>query len=162
MALLCFWPKKVHLFHSCDPPIKNFPVFALDPIRPYLDWALRGFLTSLPIYNPFKFDLKWRPKCKIRLKYQFAIEPSTIKNWNVPLDAVICPLQIINDIEPLSLTLHGVNACFIHHPSNVENYSIGHKPETTQPKFLKSCIRVTYFYTFLQIFDSKFKIPIAT
>ena len=38
------------------------------------------------------------------------------------------------DIEPLSSTLHGVNACFIHHPSNVENYSIGHKSETGQPK----------------------------
>ena len=46
MALLCFGPKKVHLFHSCEPLIKNFPVFALDTIRPYLDWALRGFLTS--------------------------------------------------------------------------------------------------------------------
>ena len=39
-----------------------------------------------------------------------------------------------SDIEPLSLTLHGVNACFIHHPSNVKNYSIGHKLETDQPK----------------------------
>ena len=36
-VLLCFGPKKLHLFHSCDPPIKNFPVFALDPIRPYFD-----------------------------------------------------------------------------------------------------------------------------
>ena len=57
------------------------------------------------------------------------------KNFlNVPLDALMCPLQIINDIEPLSLTLHAVNAHFIHHPSNVENYSISHKSETTQPK----------------------------
>ena len=46
----------------------------------------------------------------------------------------MCPLQIINESEPLSLTLHGVNACFIHHLSNVENYSIGHKSETDQPK----------------------------
>ena len=38
------------------------------------------------------------------------------------------------DIESLSLTLHGVNACFIHHPSNVENYSIIHKSETNRPK----------------------------
>ena len=66
-----FDPKKC----SCDPPIKKFPIFALDLIRPYLDWALGGFLTSLPIYDPFKFDLKWRPKCKIELKCQFAIEP---------------------------------------------------------------------------------------
>ena len=45
----------------------------------------------------------------------------------------MCPLQIINDIEPLSLTLHGVNVCSIHHPSNVENYLISHKSETSQP-----------------------------
>ena len=38
------------------------------------------------------------------------------------------------DIEPLSLTLYGLNACFIHHPSNVENYSICHKSETDQSK----------------------------
>ena len=30
------------------------------------------------------------------------------------------------DIEPLSSTLHGVTGSFIHHPSNVENYLIGH------------------------------------
>ena len=75
----------------------------------------------------------------------------------------MCPLQIINDIEHLSLTLHGVNAMFIHHPSNVENYSNGHKSETGQPNQKKKNIfRVSYFYTSLQIFDSKFKIPIAT
>ena len=46
----------------------------------------------------------------------------------------MCPLQIINDSEPLSSILHGVNARFIHHPSNVKNYSIGHKSETNEPK----------------------------
>ena len=55
------------------------------------------------------------------------------KIWNAPLDTVMCPLQIINDIEPLSSTLHGVNACFIHHLSNVKNYSINHKSENAQP-----------------------------
>ena len=43
------------------------------------------------------------------------------------------------DIESLSLTLYGVNACFIHHPSNIENYSIGHKSETVQPPQKKVC-----------------------
>ena len=33
-------------------------------------------------------------------------------------------------IEPLSLIIHGINTRFIHHPSNVKNYSIGHKLET--------------------------------
>ena len=44
---------------------------------------------------------------------------------NVPLDAPMCPLQIINDIEPLN---------FIQYPSNVENYLTGHKSETNRPK----------------------------
>ena len=44
-------------------------------------------------------------------------------------------------LNPLSLTLHGLNACFIHHPSNVENYLIGHKSKTDQPKQKKK-IRV--------------------
>ena len=44
------------------------------------------------------------------------------------------PLQIISDIEPLSLTLHGVSTHFIHQPSNVKNYPISHKSETAQPK----------------------------
>ena len=52
----------------------------------------------------------------------------------------MCPLQMFNDIEPLSLTLHGVNACFIHHPSNEKNYSLWHKPETGQPKEQKYSI----------------------
>ena len=52
------------------------------------------------------------------------------------------------DIEPLSLTLHGVNACFINHPSNIENYSIGHKLETTQPKKKK---KVHPSYIFLHL-----------
>ena len=46
----------------------------------------------------------------------------------------MCPLQITNDIEHLSSTLHGVNETFIRHPSNVKNYSNGHKSETDQKK----------------------------
>ena len=46
MALLCFEPKKVHLFRSCDSIGNNFPVFVLEPIKPCLDYHLRGFLTS--------------------------------------------------------------------------------------------------------------------
>ena len=52
----------------------------------------------------------------------------------------MCPLQIVNESEPLSLTLHGVNTCFIHHPSNVKNYSIGHKSETNRPKPRKKIV----------------------
>ena len=37
-------------------------------------------------------------------------------------------------LNPPSLTLHGVNECFIHHQSNVENYSIGHKSESDRPE----------------------------
>ena len=75
----------------------------------------------------------------------------------------MCPLQIINDSQPLSLTLHGVNAHFIHHPSNVKNDSIGHKSETDEPKPKKKLLFWTiYFYTLLPILRSNFKIPNAT
>ena len=49
MALLCFKPKKVHVFYSCDSVDKNFAIFALDPTRPCLDWQLNKFLTSQAI-----------------------------------------------------------------------------------------------------------------
>ena len=75
----------------------------------------------------------------------------------------MCPLQITNDIEHLSSTLHGVNGTFIRHPSNVENYSNSHKSETDQKKKKKKkSPSVEYIFTPLAIFDSKFKIPIAT
>ena len=55
LGLMCSWGVPYYKWHfyvfdpkkcSCDAPIKKFPIFALDSIRPYLDWALRGFLTS--------------------------------------------------------------------------------------------------------------------
>ena len=51
------------------------------------------------------------------------------------------------DIEPLSSTLHGLNARFIHHPSNVENYSISHKSETDQSKQKKKSCSGEYIFT---------------
>ena len=65
------------------------------------------------------------------------------------------------DIEPLSLTLHGVNAHFIHHPSNVENYPIGHKSETNRPKQKKIIFWRIYFYTSILVLGLKFKIQMA-
>ena len=109
-----FDPKKC----SCDPPIKKFPIFALDSIRPY-----------------------------------YRMSPERIFD----LLTHLLPFQIWLD---LTLTLHGVIACFIHHPSNVKNYLIGHKSETGQPK--KRCVKFKYLYIFLQILGSKFKIPITT
>ena len=61
----------------------------------------------------------------------------------------MCPLQNINDIEPLSLTIQGVNSHFIHHPSNVKNYSIGHKSETAQPKKEKKKVHLSYIFLHL-------------
>ena len=69
---------------------------------------------------------------------------------NVPLDAPMCPLQIINDIEPLN---------FIQYPSNVENYLTGHKSETNRPK--KMDLWRIYYYTFILVLGSKFKIQMA-
>ena len=55
LGLMCRWGVSYSKWHfcvfdpkkcSCDPPIKIFPIFALNPIRPYFDWALRGILAS--------------------------------------------------------------------------------------------------------------------
>ena len=55
----------------------------------------------------------------------------------------MCPLQIINDIEPLSLMM-----------------KITWLVENSQPK--KVHLSYKFFYTFMQIFGRKFEIPIAT
>ena len=83
MTLLCFEPKKVHVFYSCDSLDKKFLVFALDPTRPCLDWQLSRFLTSQPINKPFKNYLKWRPNWKMWLKSQFVKEPSTVEIFEI-------------------------------------------------------------------------------
>ena len=62
------------------PPIKNVLVFALDPTRPWLDWQLRAILTSQPIYNCFKCDFEWRPKCKIGLNVNLPKNRQAEKN----------------------------------------------------------------------------------
>ena len=69
----------------------------------------------------------------------------------------MCPLQIINDNESLSLTLHGVNAHFIYNPSNVKNYSNNHKSKTSQPKIL-----TTYNGYNRSKYASNLKFPIIT
>ena len=69
----------------------------------------------------------------------------------------MCPLQITNDIEHLSLTLHGVNVTFICHLSNVENYSNGHKSETEKKKKKAKLIGTIYFYTSVPILTQNTK-----
>ena len=153
-----FWPQKVLLWPS-NKKISYFctgfhkTIFRLSPERIF------DLLTHL---QPFQIRLEM--KIKVQNWTKMSIYHRTInhkKIWNVPLDALICPLQIINDIEPLSSTLHGVNACFIHHPSNVENYSIGHKLETGQPKQKKIVFWRIYFYTSILVLGLKFKIQMA-
>ena len=146
-------PKK-YIFHSCDSLDKKFPVFALDPTRPCLDWQLSWFLTSQLTNNPFKFDLKWRPKCKIWLS---TVNCRNI--WNVPWNTLMCPLLITNwHWTPIIDPSWGKWDVYL--PTvQCQNYSNG--PLTGQPNKKKKIIWVTYFYTSVQIFDSKFKIAIA-
>ena len=111
--------------------------------------------------QPFQIWLEMKTKVQNWIKMSICHRTISHKKiWNVPLDALICPLQIINDIEPLSLTLHGVNACFIHHPSNVENYSIGHKLETSQPKKKKSASELHIFTPFCKFLGQNSKYPL--
>ena len=103
LQLMCRWGvfyPKCHFYPKSAPVTLEkffFPVFALDPIRPYLDWALRGFFDLLTHLRPIEIAAEMKTKCKIWLKCQFS--HTTInhrKILNAPLDALMCPLQIIN------------------------------------------------------------------
>ena len=65
----------------------------------------------------------------------------------------MCPLQITNDIEPLSSTIHGLIGHFIHHPSNVKitRAAISRKPINLIKK-KKNPFLITYFYTLINIY----------
>ena len=91
LQLMCKWggvlSQMAFLSKKCsgDPRKYFFPVFALDPIRPYLDWALRGFLTSWPICDPLKSQLKWKQSAKFDLNVNFYTQPLTVeKFWMHP------------------------------------------------------------------------------
>ena len=64
----------------------------------------------------------------------------------------MCPLQIINDIEAMSLTLHGViHALSTTYPMlEITQSAISHNLVNKKMVF-----QVTYFYIFLQIFSSR-------
>ena len=110
-AFFTFGPKKVHVFCSCVPPGKNCPVFILEWDRPCLEWQSIWFLTSWPNYDLSNHSWNEDKSVKFDFNINFIREIC-----NVPFDSLTCPLQIINDIEPLSSTLNGLNACFIHQP----------------------------------------------
>ena len=143
LHLMCRWRVSYPKWHFYAKSAlvtlqKNFSGFALDPIFRLSPERIFDLLTHL---WPIEIAAEMKTKCKIWLKYQFSHRTVNYrKKFNAPLDALMCPLQIINDSEPLSLTLHSVNACFIHHASNVENYLICHKSKTNRPKQKKIVI----------------------
>ena len=123
-------PKKC----SCDPPVKIFLFLHWIPvdhiwIEPWEAFWPPKLFTTLS-------NLSWNEDQSVNfdLNVNLPYNSHPQKIWNAPLDALMCPLQIINDFEPLSSTLHGVNVFCLHHPSNVKNYLISHKSETGQPK----------------------------
>ena len=97
IAYFTFGPRNVHIFCSCEPSGKNFPVFTLESDRPCLDWQSIWFCDLLTHLQPFQIRLEM--KIKVQNWTKMSIYHRTVnqkKIWNVPLDALICPLQIIN------------------------------------------------------------------
>ena len=74
--------------------------------------------------------------------------------WNEPLYTLMCPLQIIN--------WHWTPSWCNPLPIQCRKLLNGPKVGNRSTKLKKMVFQVTYFYTSLQIFGSKFKIPIAT
>ena len=142
LGLMCRWGVSYDKWHfyvfdqkkcSCDPPIKNFLVFALDPTRPCLDCQLRAILTSQPIYDPFKFDFEWRPKCKIGLNVNLPKNHQAERNLKYTLGC--------SNVFSTNHQWHWIpiidyswfNSMLYPPPVQCQNYSSGHKSETDQP-----------------------------
>ena len=64
----------------------------------------------------------------------------------------MCPLQITNDIEPLSSTIHGLIGHFIHHPSNVKITRVAISQKPIDQIKIKKPFLITYFYTLINIY----------
>ena len=93
IAFFNFWAQKCKFFAPVSPRVK-FCLFS--------HWNMMLRLTIdmsfdlLPIYDPFKSQMKWRQMYKFWLWHQFYHR--TIihrKICNAPFDAPMCPLQII-------------------------------------------------------------------
>ena len=73
------------------------------------------------------------PSCRKRMLYPLPVNKIPIrrliflrtvdqKNYQkIFFSSLICPLKMTNDIESLSLTLHGINGHFIEWPPNGQN-----------------------------------------
>ena len=77
--------------------------------------------------------------------------------------SLICPLQMTNDIEPLSLTLHGVNGHFIDPPQMVKiTKSAIVRTADKIFKNKKNLSRRILFDTFVATYGPKFLIAYAS
>ena len=144
-----FQTQKVPFFCSCEPPGKN--------VHTGIWWTIFRLTTDMI------FDLLthlW--PCQIWPEVRTEVQNLTLmssvklnhqpqKIYNVPIEALMCSLQINRWHWTPIIDLNDVNACFIHHLSNVKNYSISPKSETAQPK---KRVLENIFYTFMPILGS--------
>ena len=89
-----------------------------------------------------KLDLMWICQRTVKQK----------KIWNVPLDALMCPLQIINWHWTPIIDHSWFNWMLYPPPIQCQNYSSGHKLETDRPNKKKRPFLITYFYTLINIY----------
>ena len=80
-SIFYFWAKNVHIFCTCEPPIKNFPVFTLESDIPCLDWQLICCLTSDPFTTLSNYSRNEDKSAKFDLDINFITEPSTIEKF---------------------------------------------------------------------------------
>ena len=107
-SIFYFWAKNVHIFCTCEPPIKNFPVFTLESDIPCLDWQLICCLTSDPFTTLSNYSRNEDKSAKIDLDINFITEPSTIEKF------VMHPLIFQCVLYKWSMTLN-----LYHQPSMV-------------------------------------------
>ena len=86
--------------------------------------VIQGIIFDLPTHL-WPFQIGQPMKTKVRNLTLTSIYHRIINCkhlWNTPLDTLIYPLQINNDIQPLSLTLHAISRHLIHQLCNVKKW----------------------------------------
>ena len=124
-----FGPKKVNKLAPNSSQVNIFPFSHWVSIDHVLQMSSTFHISFDLPFNLQHFQIRpqMMTKWEIWVQHQFlqiSCDINCKMFWNVPLDTLMCPLQIINWIEPLSLTFGTVNGYFIHQPTNVENYLI--------------------------------------
>ena len=148
---------------SCDPPNKKFSCFCTGSHQTIFRLSPERIFDLLTHLRPFQIRLEMKTKVQNWTKMSICHKTVNHKKiWNVHLDALICPLQIINwHWTPIIDPSWSKRMLYPppHPMSKITRSAISRKPIDQNKK--KIDLWRIYFYTFILVLGWKFKIQMA-